>query len=264
MNEDLSRLAAAGCGRQRIASGRDSLRASARFRRRSHSRATSFGAQPPHTGASTEGMTRSGRARGALIPARAGSTYRSARSSSPPRAHPRMRGEHHRHPVPHPHCGGSSPHARGAPTPPPTPRCGRGLATKLAQARIYTPADVERYAQAWWAPTQSHAALAAAVTPARDEFVNRWTDAKSQQDSQALDELRTFPEGLWLLRAPVRLHVSGLRLRHQRFGEAFGVPAPADTSAALGGGRGRRRRVRARAATGSSDRPGEGQHLSVR
>ncbi|BDU04612.1 type I restriction endonuclease subunit R [Nocardia cyriacigeorgica] len=66
------------------------------------------------------------------------------------------------------------------------------LATKLAQARIYTTADVERYAQAWWAPTQSHGALAAAVTPARDEFVNRWTDAKSQQDSQALDELRTF------------------------------------------------------------------------
>ncbi|MDX3802809.1 type I restriction endonuclease subunit R [Streptomyces sp. AK04-3B] len=66
------------------------------------------------------------------------------------------------------------------------------LATKLAQARIYTPADVERYAEAWWAPIQSHAALAAAVTPARDEFVNRWTDANSQQDSQALDELRTF------------------------------------------------------------------------
>ena len=66
------------------------------------------------------------------------------------------------------------------------------LATKLAQARIYTPADVERYAEAWWAPTQSHAGLAAAVTPARDEFVNRWTDANSQQDSQALDELRTF------------------------------------------------------------------------
>jgi type I restriction enzyme R subunit len=66
------------------------------------------------------------------------------------------------------------------------------LATKLAQARIYTPADVERYAEAWWARPQSHAALAAAVTPARDEFVNRWTDATDQGDSQALDELRTF------------------------------------------------------------------------
>ncbi|MFP3470735.1 type I restriction endonuclease subunit R, partial [Micrococcus sp. SIMBA_144] len=54
------------------------------------------------------------------------------------------------------------------------------LATKLAQARIYTPEDVERYAQAWWTPTQSHAALAAAVTPARDEFVARWTDAMEQ------------------------------------------------------------------------------------
>lgn len=66
------------------------------------------------------------------------------------------------------------------------------LATKLAQARIYTPTDVERYAEAWWAPTQSHAALAAAVTPARDEFANRWADALDRQDRQTLDELRTF------------------------------------------------------------------------
>lgn len=66
------------------------------------------------------------------------------------------------------------------------------LATKLAQARIYTPGDVQRYAEAWWAPTQSHAALAAAVTPARDEFVARWTDAVEHQDAQSLDELRAF------------------------------------------------------------------------
>lgn len=66
------------------------------------------------------------------------------------------------------------------------------LATKLAQARVYTPGDVERYAKAWWTSTQSHAALAAAVTPARDEFTLRWAKAKNQQDSQGLDELRTF------------------------------------------------------------------------
>ncbi|MGP5044789.1 DEAD/DEAH box helicase family protein [Glutamicibacter sp. BW77] len=66
------------------------------------------------------------------------------------------------------------------------------LATKLAQTRIYTPSDVERYAEAWWSRTQSHAALAAAVTPARDEYVNRRTDASDQHDNQALDELRTF------------------------------------------------------------------------
>lgn len=66
------------------------------------------------------------------------------------------------------------------------------LATKLAQARIYTPADVERYAEAWWTPTQSHAALAAAMTPARDEFASRWAEASERQDTQALDELRTF------------------------------------------------------------------------
>ena len=66
------------------------------------------------------------------------------------------------------------------------------LATKLAQARIYTPNDVARYAEAWWAKKQSHAALAAAVTPARDEFVARWNDAQTGEDSEALDELRTF------------------------------------------------------------------------
>ncbi|GAB3556221.1 type I restriction endonuclease subunit R [Spelaeicoccus albus] len=66
------------------------------------------------------------------------------------------------------------------------------LATKLAQARIYTPNDVERYAEAWWARKQSHAALAAAVTPARDEFVARWNEAQADEDSEALDELRTF------------------------------------------------------------------------
>ncbi|MGY1829006.1 type I restriction endonuclease subunit R [Geodermatophilus sp. SYSU D01180] len=66
------------------------------------------------------------------------------------------------------------------------------LATKLAQARIYTPADVERYAEAWWAPVQSHAALAAAVTPARDRFAYRWAEATDGQDRQTLEELRTF------------------------------------------------------------------------
>lgn len=66
------------------------------------------------------------------------------------------------------------------------------LATKLMQARIFTPVDVERYAEAWWVKEQSHAALTAAVTPARDEFNNRWTDAQEQHDEQELDFLRTF------------------------------------------------------------------------
>ncbi|MDF2916570.1 MAG: box helicase [Microbacterium sp.] len=66
------------------------------------------------------------------------------------------------------------------------------LATKLSQARIYAPEDVASYAEGWWATTQSHAALAAAVTPARNEFAQRWAEAKAQQDGQALDELRTF------------------------------------------------------------------------
>ncbi|MFJ5108721.1 MULTISPECIES: hypothetical protein [unclassified Glutamicibacter] len=58
--------------------------------------------------------------------------------------------------------------------------------------RIYTQADVERYAKAWWARIQSHSALTAAVTPARDEYVARWADASESDDGQALDELRTF------------------------------------------------------------------------
>jgi type I restriction enzyme, R subunit len=65
------------------------------------------------------------------------------------------------------------------------------LATKLDQARIYTRGDVERYAEAWWG-AQRHAALAAAITPARDEFANRWAVATEQEGTEALNELRTF------------------------------------------------------------------------
>ncbi|MFD9749336.1 type I restriction endonuclease subunit R [[Kitasatospora] papulosa] len=65
------------------------------------------------------------------------------------------------------------------------------LATKLAQPGIYTRADVERYAEAWWGQ-QRHSALAAAIAPARDEFANRWTDATDRDDSEVLNELRTF------------------------------------------------------------------------
>ena len=66
------------------------------------------------------------------------------------------------------------------------------LATKLLEARIFTPADIERYAEAWWTPKQSHEALGAAVAPARDEYVARWEEARSDSDDQALDVLRTF------------------------------------------------------------------------
>lgn len=66
------------------------------------------------------------------------------------------------------------------------------LATKLAQARIYTPNDVERYAEALWVKEPLHSALTAAVTPARNEFLARWNDAQADEDSEALDQLRTF------------------------------------------------------------------------
>lgn len=66
------------------------------------------------------------------------------------------------------------------------------LAAKLSQARIYTPADVQRYAAAWWGPKQTHGTLAAAVAPAGQEFANRWEAALEAGDDQALDELRTF------------------------------------------------------------------------
>src|SRR5699024_4784196 len=61
------------------------------------------------------------------------------------------------------------------------------LAAKLSQARIYTPNDVERYAEARWAPKQSHAALSAAVTPASQEFRHRWEEALDADDEQALE-----------------------------------------------------------------------------
>ncbi len=66
------------------------------------------------------------------------------------------------------------------------------LATKLAQARIYTPADVERYAAAWWSDPQPRSELSAAVKPPRDEFIAQRNIAKEQHDAQALDELSTF------------------------------------------------------------------------
>jgi type I restriction enzyme R subunit len=62
---------------------------------------------------------------------------------------------------------------------------------KLSQARIYTRGDVERYAEAWWG-AQRHSALAAAITPARDEFAIRWAAATEQEDTEALNELRAF------------------------------------------------------------------------
>ena len=66
------------------------------------------------------------------------------------------------------------------------------LATKLEQARVYTRGNVERYAEVWWCSAPSHAALAAAVTPARDEFANRWAEAAEREDTEALNALRTF------------------------------------------------------------------------
>ncbi|MEV7099751.1 type I restriction endonuclease [Amycolatopsis sp. NPDC051045] len=68
------------------------------------------------------------------------------------------------------------------------------LATKLTQERIYTPDDVERYAEAWWGTggSQSHSALTAAIRPARDEYVGRWAEATETYDSEALNRLREF------------------------------------------------------------------------
>lgn len=66
------------------------------------------------------------------------------------------------------------------------------LAAKLDQARVYTRADIDRYAEAWWAEPQRHAALTAAIIPARDEFANRWHDAVEADDSEVIDELRRF------------------------------------------------------------------------
>ena len=60
-----------------------------------------------------------------FIPARAGNTSPAWRGSSIPPVHPRSRGEHHVSPHPTPESNGSSPLARGTPSPGPTPRTAR-------------------------------------------------------------------------------------------------------------------------------------------
>lgn len=66
------------------------------------------------------------------------------------------------------------------------------LASKLAEARIYTPENIERYAAAWWATPQPRDELSAAIKPAKDEFLSRWYEAQDNDDQQELDDLRTF------------------------------------------------------------------------
>lgn len=66
------------------------------------------------------------------------------------------------------------------------------LATKLAEQRIYTPIDVERYAEAWWASKQSRPTLTSAVQAPLGEFYRRWEYAKDQHDEEELEALRQF------------------------------------------------------------------------
>ena len=74
--------------------------------------ALSLGSSPHARGAQLQRVPR--RARRGIIPACAGSTYRTPRCMGPRRDHPRMRGEHPSTARPAPTLSGSSPHARGA------------------------------------------------------------------------------------------------------------------------------------------------------
>ena len=76
-----------------------------------------------------------------LIPARAGSTARTAPASTIRRAHPRSRGEHHEHRVAHLLTAGSSPLARGA----------HLLTSNATSNRCPRPSlDVRRRARLWF------------------------------------------------------------------------------------------------------------------
>ena len=137
------------------------------------------------------------------------------------------------------------------------------LATKLAQARIYTSSDVQRYAEAWWAHSQSHAALAAAVTPPRDEFVSRWTDATERQDGQGLDELRTFRKDcgsyvrLYDFMSQVVDYGTSDLEKLAEFLRQLTRLLPGDETGF------RRRRLRAGTAPGPPNRPRQGRHRVV-
>ena len=78
--------------------------------------ASKSGSSPHTRGAPPEGTQNFVRAR--IIPAYAGSTTSSCGGRARCRDHPRIRGEHARRVLPVVDIGGSSPHTRGAPTPP--------------------------------------------------------------------------------------------------------------------------------------------------
>lgn len=65
------------------------------------------------------------------------------------------------------------------------------LAAKLAEADIYTDADVESFALAWFT-RKPHSALSAAIKPPKDRFEARYTAARQGDDSEALDALELF------------------------------------------------------------------------
>lgn len=65
------------------------------------------------------------------------------------------------------------------------------LAAKLAEADIYTDADVDTFASAWFTG-EPHSALAAAIKPAKDRFQARYEQAKDDDDTEQVDELELF------------------------------------------------------------------------
>jgi len=65
------------------------------------------------------------------------------------------------------------------------------LAAKLAEADIYTDADIDTFAAAWFTG-KPHSALAAAIKPAKDRFQARYEQAKEADDTEQVDELELF------------------------------------------------------------------------
>lgn len=64
--------------------------------------------------------------------------------------------------------------------------------TKLDAANIYTPAEVDRVWAAWSTTRGKHGALSAALVPAVERFIRRWSLALEDDDAAARDELDEF------------------------------------------------------------------------
>src|SRR5262245_46497430 len=70
------------------------------------------------------------------------------------------------------------------------------LQMKLDQARIYTPSEVDAFAQAYFDPKGGQKQLQAYISPAVDRYRDRWKTATEANKKQELDALDIFRKDL--------------------------------------------------------------------